>query len=149
MGKTFRGDHSRYVGMGSSLLLFWEINMDYKNNTKKIKEALLKGGLVIAGRGKGKTTALFEILLEEDSVVIIVPTKQQRRRYCDLFKEKFPNVYSESELRDIIILDSPNAQIRLQGLDKNIYIDEYFMCKYRGPFKAAVTSFPFAVRIVR
>lgn len=119
-----------------------------KVNTKKIKEALLRGGLVIADRGTGKTQALFEILLERSNVAIVVPTEQQQQRYNDLIQEKFPNVYSKAELSNVIILDSPNTEQKLKGLHRDIYVDEYFLCRYRGPFKAAVTSFPFPVTVI-
>jgi hypothetical protein len=122
--------------------------MEFKDNKDKIKEALLQGGLVVAERGTGKTRALFEILIEEDNVAIIVPNESQRRRYIEFLKDRFPNGCSSLDLRNCIILDTPSNEHRLMGLDKNVYIDEYFLCSYRGPFKAAVTSFPFPVKVV-
>ena len=122
--------------------------MEFKDNKDKIKEALLKGGLVVAERGTGKTSALFEILLEQGNAVIIVPTEQQRRRYSDLLQEEFPGIYSKMDLRDTIMLDSSITEKLLLGLNKDVYIDEYHLCKYRGPFKAAVTSFPFELTVI-
>ena len=124
--------------------------MEFKDNSKKIKKALLKGGLVVADRGVGKTRALAEILLEQGNAVIIVPTEQQKRRYYDFINDRFPGVYTKLDLRDTIIIDSSNTEARLQGLfNKEVYIDEYYLCKYRGPFKAAVTSFPFEVKVIK
>lgn len=122
--------------------------MQFKDNKDRIKEALLKGGLVVAERGTGKSMALFEILLEQDNVVIIVPTEQQRRTYLVMLQDKFPNVYSAADLTNVIILDTSKTEERLKGLNKDIYIDEYHLSKYRGPFKAAVTSFPFELRVI-
>jgi len=120
----------------------------FKDKKNEIKKALLKGGLVIAERGVGKTTALLEILLDQTNMVIIVPTHTIKERYTDLLIERFPGVYTKMDFSDTIILDSYKTEERLKGLHKDVYIDEYFLCKYRGPFKAAVGTLPLGTTII-
>lgn len=105
----------------------------------KIKKALLQGGLVIANRGSGKTEAILEILMEDSNAIAIVHTSYAKDRFFQLLNSKYPGVYSKNELNKKII-SSYNAEEKLKGLHRDVYVDEYFLCNYKGPFKAAVSS---------
>jgi len=117
------------------------------NKKEEIKKALRRGGLVVAERGTGKTSALMEILMEGPAAVIIVPSNNYRYVYIELINEKYPGVFSKREICDFIILGD-EAETRLKGLRRKVYVDEWCMCNYRGPFEAAVTSLPFPITFV-
>ena len=118
--------------------------MTFKDNHRKIKKTILKGGLVVAGRCSGKTRALAEILLENTNAVVVYSELFQRQRLQDYLIEHLTKNEINSRL-----FHSSNAGIRLKGLHKDVYIDEYFFVDYKGPFHAAVTSFPFKVTVIK
>lgn len=124
--------------------------MKFKDNTKKIKKALLKGGLVVAGRGVGKTRALAEILSEDRSYVVIVGTQVQFSNLRKYLKENHDFTDGEVISR---VFNAHSAEFRLLGTAfgfpfKKVYLDEYVNNPYRGPFYAAVTSFPFTTKVI-
>lgn len=121
--------------------------MEFKDCTKKIKEALLQGGLVVADRCSGKSRALAEILFEDDDAVVIVDNANQSEHIKKYLLEKG---LSYEAVKDKVV-SALYAEKYLQGAktNKNVYVDEWFHNTYRGYFKAATTSFPFAVKVVK
>ena len=124
--------------------------MEFKDNHKKIKKALLKGGLVVASRGTGKTRALAEILAENRKAIVIVGQQVQFSNLRYYLKENYDFTDSEVSSR---VLFGVDIERKLQGKVKkyyeDIYVDEYVYNPYDGPFYAAVTSFPFPVRVIK
>lgn len=123
--------------------------MEFKDNHKKIKKALLKGGLVVASRGTGKTRALAEILAENRRAIVIVGQQVQFSNLRRYLKENYDFTDAEVSSRVLFGFD---IERKLKGKIKNyedVYADEYVHNPYKGPFYAAVTSFPFPVRVVK
>lgn len=114
----------------------------------EIKKALLGGGLVVAPRGQGKTSALVEILIEDKNAVLIVAYASEKIRIRQALLESGLTEYGVSE--KLFLASSTDLPFhRINYLhDKNVYVDEWFSNTYKGPFKAAVTSEPFTVTIV-
>jgi transposase len=109
----------------------------------EIKAALLgKGGLVIAERGSGKTQALVEILLENENAVVVASGHYRDNILSYLREAGLP---FDIAYRKII---SPNQKLYGPLLTKDIYVEEYWASNYTGPFKAAVTSYPFPVTVI-
>jgi len=117
------------------------------NKKDEIKKALLQGGLVVADRCSGKTWALSEILLEDEDAVVIVENEQQSR---DIKQYLLSNGLSHEDVKEKVV-SSQYAEKYLIGqkTSKNVYVDEWNQSSYHGYFKAAVTSFPFPVRVVK
>lgn len=125
--------------------------MKFKDNSKKIKKALLEGGLVVSGRGTGKTRALAEILFEIPNAVVIVGLHAQTSQLRLFLKEKGLSDYlikakvitaREAEKRHAFTTD-------LGFITKYFYVDELYYNPYKGPFKAATTSFPYPVKVIK
>jgi len=112
--------------------------------TPFIKAELRKGGLVLAERASGKTTALMQIFLEQKEYRVMVPTVGMKHHLVQTYK-----------IRDTsrIFLGNDHENLRrLRGAQFDprafLLIDEYFHCGYEGPFRAAVGTPPFPVRPV-
>ena len=120
--------------------------MEIFNKSQEIKRALLQGGLVVADRGTGKTRALSEILVEDPDAVVVVHNTAQKQQLEDYL---FIKGYEMREANDKIILSLIAEKYLMGKNNKNIYVDEYALNSYKGPFKAAVTSFPFAVKVIK
>lgn len=121
--------------------------MEFVDKSQEIKKALLQGGLVVSDRGTGKTKALSEILLEDPDAVVIVGNEAQSKRIKEFLLKAG---LSHEECKNKII-PSQSAERFLQGArsNKNVYVDEYRNSNYHGYFKAAATSFPFAVKVIK
>jgi hypothetical protein len=125
--------------------------MKFIDNSKKIKKQLLKGGLVVSGRNAGKTKALSEILYEIPQSVVVVGQSAQADRLKIFLKENYG--FTDAQVNDKVLLDR-TAKKRFLGINvdflyKYLYLDEFYLNGYRGPFKAAVTSFPWDVRVIK
>lgn len=121
------------------------MNYEPKDLHKEIKQALLQGGLVVADRGTGKTRAIAEILLEDPDAVAVVTLDSH---YKCLFSHLIRLGLSSNTAKSKLII-ACNAERALAGSNKNIYVDECLMSPYKGPFKGAVTSYPYSVKVVR
>lgn len=122
---------------------------------KRIKLAIQKGGLVVAPRRYGKTRALVEILHEDRKAALIVPNSEMKDFILSCYQDKYGQHEQVRAERRVYVDGS--SQLRGGDLrnpptllrDQNIYVDEYFYGTYRGPFKAAVTSAPFRVEVIK
>ena len=119
----------------------------FTDQTQEIKKALLQGGLVVADRCSGKTSALVEILLEDDDAIVIVGTESQSRRLKEGLLEK--GLSYETVKEKIVPAQSAEKYLLNQRTNKNVYVDEWGRNPYKGHFKAAVTSFPFPVKVIK
>lgn len=120
--------------------------MKIKDQSQEIKEALKAGGLVICGRGSGKTKALVEIVAEDPFAVVVVGQHAQRARIIAMLMGKGYSKY-QAENKTVYSVDAGMDERRFR--DKAVYLDEYFMNGYRGPFFAAVSSCPFSVKFIQ
>ena len=123
--------------------------MKFKDNTKKIKKALLQGGLVVSGRNTGKTKALAEILSEIPEAVVVVGQEAQASRLKMFLREIYHFSNSRANLK---VINSCSKRALFIGYPANfaseyVYVDEFYLNPYKGLFKAAVTSFPFLVKV--
>lgn len=118
------------------------MNEDKKN---EIKKALLQGGLVVAQRGSGKTRALAEIIMEDPDAVVIVGSDPFRIALQDMLYR----LGADRDSINIRVVGKRTLQGEHYFYDKNVYVDEWYNNEYRGPFKAAVTSMPFAVKVIK
>jgi hypothetical protein len=91
--------------------------MEFTNNYKKIKKALLKGGLVVADRGTGKTRALSEIL-NEDPLSIVVVEQESQRTHLKLYLRSLG--FNESEINSRIFY-AANAESALREQRAEIF----------------------------
>jgi hypothetical protein len=96
-----------------------------------IKAALLKGGLVCTVRGAGKTTALREILLENNGAIAVTNTRAHRDILIYGFQELKDRVYTLHEFDRIY---------KYSNFTNKVYIEEYDPQLTYPPFFAAVTS---------
>lgn len=125
--------------------------MQHPNNKDEIKEAILKGGLVVAGRNSGKTFAMAEIIKEYPDTIVLVGSQVQMVRIKQLLHDMG---MSEREIEKRVFSAAKANDNRVNHfrdfLNKKVLIDEYFKQGYywNGPFHAAVTSFPFPVRLI-
>jgi hypothetical protein len=111
-----------------------------------IKRALLQGGLVVAPRGTGKTLALAEIVAKDPDALVIVPFQANYTTMRKMLIHLGLSAVEASKRVMLALRHSPNTFL---GSDKNIYVDEWAHNTYKGPFKAAVTTMPFPVKVVR
>jgi hypothetical protein len=122
----------------------------YQDRSKKIKKALLKGGLVIASRASGKTKALAEILAEIPEAMVIFGVHAEGERIKKFLIEEYG--LNKSEVNKKVIHGLKAKELLLgrhrDFLGKYVYVDEYYLNPYKENFKAAVTSFPFPVKII-
>jgi hypothetical protein len=124
--------------------------MEYVDKSKQIKKALLKGGLVVAARASGKTKALAEILAEDNDAVVIVGQQVQAIRLRNWLMVAY--AFTKDELKGRILVspyDVEKHRLSIDFLEKHAYVDEYHLNPYKGPFKAAVTSFPYEVKVIK
>jgi len=121
--------------------------MKNKDQTQEIKKALLQGGLVFADRCSGKTKALAEILFEDSDAVVIVDNSFQSQTIKKYLLEK--GLSYEAVKEKVVTAQFADKYLIEQRSNKNIYVDEWYLNSYRGYFKAAVTSLPFPVKVVK
>ena len=123
--------------------------MKFVNKIKKIKKALLKGGLVISNRNTGKTAALAEILTENSRAIVITPTEQQKQRLVDMLIKD--GTLTPKEINERVLI-AHIAKKKLFGNHQDyiheIYLDEYFINSYNGPYTGAVSSLPFNTQVI-
>lgn len=105
--------------------------------TEKIMRELMQGGLVIADRNVGKSTALIELAgMFPDEYVIFAPSLDFVDRLRQLAKERDVKVRIVSRLKD------------LRGESRRILVEEFFLHReLPTQWHAAVASVPF--RVVR
>lgn len=120
----------------------------YKNRKEEIKEALRQGGLIVSGRNSGKTIALVELLLEDKRSMVLVSSLKNSKHIHSMLME---NGLTKDEA-DRKIVTIQNVEMRAgystSFPSKYLYIDNWLGTDYRGPFKAAVTSFPFKIKVL-
>lgn len=109
-----------------------------KDRIKEIKEALLSGCIVNAPRGSGKTRALAEILSENKDAYAMVATFSQKENMTRYLLQLGMNL---KDIEQRIVLATSVLKGRHNDiLTKELYIDEYDLAKYRGPFIGATTT---------
>lgn len=122
----------------------------FVDNKEAIKALLKQGKFVVSGRATGKTSALAEILFEDAYSVVVVPTFAGYNRLLDIYAEKYGT--PPKDYRRRVFIGTTEAELKMKGFvvpsKHNIYVDEYHVNLYNGPFYAAVTSFPFSSQIV-
>lgn len=107
-----------------------------EGNIAIIKQHLKKhGGLFITNRAVGKTTALLELLHEDEDAYLITFNGMQVRTLQDIYKKKF------QDSKEKRIISNANIYEVRKG-----YIDEYFYHEtlYKD-FKGAISTMRFPV----
>jgi len=126
--------------------------MKFDDKIKEIKKALLENKFVISLRNSGKTSALAEILIENRRAIVITPNYRQKQRLIELLRSKY-NAMSKQIERRIVPSYIANDRNYFIGLERdildNIYVDEYFISSYRGPYKSAVSSLPYNTKEIK
>lgn len=121
----------------------------FTDNKDAIKSLLKQGKFVVSGRGTGKTMALAEILYEDKKSVVVVHNQSS---YLALIGHYTRNYKKPIVKGTRIFVGTPDTEQRMLGivdhLKQNIYVDEYLINHYTGPFYAAVTSFPLPVVVL-
>ena len=109
-----------------------------KKQTDKILEALRQGGLVLANRQSGKTTALLALAKELGSEnCVIVSSDQAHSQYLqDLWRRLY-----KKESMAPIFCSAVSAERYLPPV-KYVLVDQYHRCALRKNFFAAVDSPP-------
>jgi DNA transposition AAA+ family ATPase len=122
--------------------------MEFGDKIKEIKKALLEGGLVVASRGAGKTTAIAEILMEDENAFVVVPNKGHMDNMVFILVRKG---LSRTEAQHKVILAETvnHGHYYTRIHTKSIYVDEFFTNTYKGPFKAATGSWDFTVKVIK
>lgn len=111
----------------------------------KIYKALHQGGLVISERNTGKTRAIAMMLVENPNAVAIVGLEQQGTMMVRHLVNLGMNE-TEAKRR---VFHAQSHHVKNGFLDKkDVYVDEMNRSPYKGPFKGAVTSFPYAVKVI-
>lgn len=122
----------------------------YVDNKDAIKSLLKQGKLVVSGRCTGKTEALVDLLREDPRAIVITPSEAGYRRLIDMYQEKYGD--SESLKNRKVFRGSSQSTASMAGIidprSHDIYVDEFYINPYTGPFYAAVTSFPIPVVVL-
>lgn len=102
----------------------------------------------MAPRGTGKTKAIATILIENHNAVAIVGLEAQRRSMIEQLKAFGA---SDNQAKQQVLHASSVLRGRYAGFieDRDIYVDELDKNPYKGPFKAATTSTPFRVKVIK
>lgn len=112
------------------------------SNYKKIKEALLRGEIVVTCRRNGKTRALVEILSEDSEAVIIT----SNQKMIDLIIKPTWKIISDKPFpKKRVLAGKPGLKIDPK---KKVFIDEYFFTNYMGQFFAATGTAPKPVTLI-
>lgn len=113
---------------------------------KQIKNEILAGGLIIAGRNSGKTMAMVEVLIDNPKAILLVHNYNALNRVKQLLAECGGKGFMAI---DRVMLGGTKDLTGIVEPDgSNVYVDEWHLNAYRGPFKAAVTSVPYVVKVV-
>lgn len=107
------------------------------------------GGLILTQRQEGKTTCLLRYMMETPNCVLVVPNvgtedyarmlwrelhgcKLEGREPCGA---RVPKV-------NIVRCNSSQIDYYIRGMtpECKVLVDEYFLCRYRWPFYAAVAT---------
>ena len=131
--------------------------MQRYGNYKKIKRSLLKGGLVFASRRYGKTLALIEIMYENPRAVVVTCNANMKELIDTSYFEKYGtkpvvvqrNSFSSRTIERVLTAERADRYSITNNPDFDVYVDEWFWANYRGHFKAAVTSAPMRVDIIK
>lgn len=109
-----------------------------EDRVKQIKKALLSGCIVNAPRGSGKTRALAQILSERENSAVIVASFAQKENMTRYLLQL--GMHLEEIERRIVLSTSVLRGLHNDVLSKELYIDEYDLAKYRGPFHGATMT---------
>lgn len=118
-----------------------------KDMSLKIAINMMMGGLVVAPRGSGKTKALCYLLKEDCKAVVIVNLESQRHRFIKMLTS-LHGFSEENAGRKVLHSKSSILKESTMLVDKNVYVDELYLNEYKGPFKAAVSSFPYKIKVI-
>lgn len=107
------------------------------DRTYILEAQLAEGGLVIADRGTGKSSALAHLgarYMTEGKchVSFIVPNYHMAERFEDRFRQLYPNL----EVPTIIATERDFDRLYTPGT--MIFVDELFLGWYKGGFFAAI-----------
>ena len=120
----------------------------FEDNKAAIKSLLKQGKLVVSNRATGKTAALVEIFHEDPRAVIVLPTEAGKQH----FARSYAAAYGKQPDRTRLLMGTQTLNGRhpdvLDPIRNNVYVDEYYINEYKGPFYAAVTSFPIPVVVL-
>lgn len=126
-------------------------------NYRKIKNSLLKGGIVFAPRRYGKTRALIEILHENPKAIVVTCTSEMKRLIDIAYYGKYGvkpimtqrNVVASRIIERVLTAEKADRYSIVNNPEFDVYVDEWYWANYRGHFKAAVTSVPVRVDIIK
>ena len=124
--------------------------MYLNDRIKEIKEALLRGGLVVSSRNSVKTMALAQILAENEAAVAVVSTESQFQALRDAlhYCSNLPDIL----IKERIIRCQDSGYLKGWSIDsclRYVYVEEFCQTLYRGPFRAAVSSYPYPVWVIK
>jgi hypothetical protein len=116
--------------------------MEILNKSSEIKSLLQQGLFVIAQRGTGKTSALVAILREDPNSTVVVHNAAALQRLKELYVTRYGIELGKNR---ILMGNTPPEKLKGRHVDflydlHKVYVDEFFMNEYRGPYFAAVSS---------
>lgn len=123
---------------------------NFEDNKEAIKALLKQGKIVVSGRGTGKTAALVELLHEDPRSIVVAPNQAGFNRLLDMYLDKY-GAGSTTALKGRILRGTKETDNMAGLIDPrrfDIYVDEYHINAYTGPYYAAVTSFPIPVVVL-
>lgn len=113
--------------------------------TKRILAALAKGGLIVAERQTGKTTALLEYVRQRGPAqfVVVASSAEQAAYLLWKWERVYPGIAPPQ------FVPSFRFKVAMVGLRKRVVVDEYFLCAFTEPFEVAVASTLFPVTVIK